>query len=128
MSMLRWWRELLLVGLSVVIFGGYKLWPSPQPSAPDTKTSTETKQTVKVVTTHPDGTIVDKTTTTEKNSKVLSTNTDKSKYGVGAYVNARDLKDYRADVSARLGNLPLHGVVGYEFKDKTVYVGVRAEF
>lgn len=131
MSMLRWWREYLIIGLLSIVAGGYWLWPErlpPVPASEKIKTETQTKQVIHVVTTEPNGTITEKTTTTEKDTKVSTTRTDKSKYGVGAYVNAQDLKDYRADVSARLGNLPLHGVVGYELKDKTVYIGIRAEF
>lgn len=131
MSMLRWWREYLIVGLLSIVAGGYWLWPERLPPAPATekvKTETVTKQVVHVITTEPDGTITEKTTTTEKDTQVSSVRTDKSKYGVGAYINTSDRNDYRLDASARLGALPLFGVVGYEFKDKTVYAGIRAEF
>lgn len=128
MSMLRWWRELLILALCGVIFAGYKLWPSPVAPTPAVKTNTEVHQVTKVVTTRPDGTIIEKTVSTEKNTKVSNSGTDKSRYGVGAYINTADRNDYRLDASARLGALPLFGVVGYEFKDKTVYAGIRAEF
>lgn len=128
MSMLSWWREWLILALCVVIFGGYKMWPKPVVAPPESKTLTEIKQVIKTVTTHPDGRIEDKTITTEKETKVLSKGPDKSKYGVGAYINTADRNDYRIDASARLGGLPLFGVVGYEFKDKTIYAGIRAEF
>lgn len=131
MSMLRWWREYLIVGLLAVIAVGYAVWPEQAPvqaGPSSTKTETQTKQVIHVVTTEPDGTIIEKTTTTEKDTKVSSKAADKSKYAVGAYMNTADRSDYRVDAAARLGNLPLHGVVGYEFKDKTIYAGVRLEF
>ena len=131
MSLLRWWREYLIVGLIAVIAVGYSVWPErlpPTPASSSTKTETETKQVVHVITTEPDGTITEKTTTTEKDTKVSSKATDKSRYGVGVYINTQRAQDYRVDVSARLGALPLFGVIGYEFKDKTIYAGIRAEF
>jgi len=136
MSMLRWWREYLIVGLIAVIAVGYAVWPErlpPTPASAVVKTDTQTKQIIHVVTTEPDGTITEKTTTTEKDTQVSSRTTDKSKYGVGVYIEPRTqgstgYRDLRVDASARLGALPLFGVVGYEFKDKTIYAGIRAEF
>lgn len=128
MSMLKYWRGVLILALSLVIFAGYKMWPKPTPASTSTQTEVATKQIVKTVTTQPNGTIVEKTITTEKDTKVIAKSSDKSKYGVGAYINTADRNDYRVDVSARLGNLPLHGVVGYEVRNGTIYVGIRAEF
>ena len=130
MSMfIRFWRELTILGLLGVLFIGYKTWPSPVAPAPDVKENVQVNQVVKVKTTRPDGTIEEKVTILKKDTKVTTSNADKkSNYSIGAYINAMDRSDYRVDVAARIGKLPAFGVVGYEFKDKTVFVGVRVEF
>lgn len=132
MSILKFYREIIIVALLAVIAGGYLLWPQPDTAAGKdikTKEEVDTKQTIITVVKRPDGTVEEKTVITEKETKVSTENSDKmSRYSVGAYANVRDVKDYRIDVAARLGNLPLHGVLGYEFKDKTIYAGIRAEF
>jgi hypothetical protein len=132
LSMLKWWREYTIAGLLAVVVGGYKLWPEAAPCDTQVqvvKEKEQLKQTVTTVTKKPDGTVEEKTVQTEKDTKVSSQTADKkSMYGVGVYVNTADRADYRIDASVRLGTLPVHAVAGYEFKDKTIYTGVRLEF
>jgi len=65
-----------------------------------------------------------------KSEASAETHNSLSRYAISAFHPADpfDVRNIRFDVGARLGNLPLWGVVGSDGKFSNVYFGVRYEF
>lgn len=118
--LLKFWREILIFLLSVVIAVGVALYPKPQ-------TVTVTKDRVVTVTkiVKPDGTVVETTTTAVTEKPVPAA---KKRYNVGVGVDPRNYRDPSVRVGARLGDLPLFLTVGGKPVSKEIDVGVLYEF
>lgn len=143
MQVIKYWRE---IGAALVVavlcltawhygakWSGGDVETSTPVSVPVLKEEEKKVKTVKE-TKHPNGTVITETseseTTSREKSKVAynRTSTPASKYSLGVYVNPLDYKHVQVDASARLGNLPLSAVVGYDVKHYEVKVGVRFDF
>lgn len=143
MQLIKFWREILILGS----WGAFGLFyatadsrcPDPTTMTPisvpvskeeEIKTKT-TKTTVK-----PGGETVTEVTESEKvskeKSKAVAATTGKQgpdyRYSLGVYVNPVDYKNVTIDAGARLGNLPLEAVGGYNFTHKEFHVGLRLNF
>lgn len=142
MQLLRFWREILIIG-SWVAFGIVYLTykpdcPQPSVSVPvsvPVLKEEEVKKKVTKVTKKPSGEVIEETVESESSSKekskvgiATSNPQTKSKYSIGIYLNHEDYKHVQVDVGARLGNLPVEAVAGYDFKHKEISVGIRYDF
>lgn len=142
MQLLRFWREILILGF-LVAFG--IMYATHEPDCPQTNTSTpisvpvlkeeEVKQKITKITKKPSGEVIEEISESESSSKekskvavATSTASSRSKYSIGVYVNPLEYRHVRVDAGARLGNLPLEAVGGYDFRHKEFSVGLRYDF
>lgn len=120
MSILTWWRELIIGILALIIVAGVIMWPKPQ--APVTTTKTQIVERV----ISPDGTITERVVTRDV---VAATPAALKKYHVSASVNPMNPKqDQRVGAAARLGNLPLFLEVGFRPVERAADIGISFEF
>lgn len=142
MQLLRFWREIIILAL-LIAFGVLYLTadsrcpstPSSTPVSVPVSKEEETRTKVTKVTTKPGGETVTETTESETKSKEKSKvatattgNPYKSKYAIGAYIDSLNYKHVKADAAARLGDLPVSAVLGYDFTHKDISVGIRFDF
>lgn len=142
MQLLRFWREILILG-SWAAFGFIYLTykpdcPQPTVSVPvsvPVLKEEESKKKITKVTKKPSGEVVEETIESESTSKekskvgiATSNPQPRFKYAVGLYLNPLDYKHIQVDVSARLGNLPLSAVGGYDIKHNEAHLGLRYDF
>lgn len=91
--------------------------------------SSSTSQTTTTTVEHkPDGTTIQTTTNSNTStSDVKPTVPDKSRYRVDVLVNPMQLRDIQVNVGARIGNLPLFGILGAS-SDRSIHAGISLEF
>lgn len=141
MQLLRFWREILILGLVAALGVVYIYRPDCEQSSTSTPVSVpvlkeeEVKNKVTRITKKPSGEVVEEVSESEVSLKekskvgVATSNTShKSKYSIGLHVNPLDYRHVKADASARLGDLPLHVVGGYDFKHTEASMGLRYDF
>lgn len=107
------------------------------------KTSMDTKsiqQKMVQIVKEPDGTQITTTTNTAENDHAqevdkveTKTETESNPYSPARYsfdltTRPLDYKDIKIGAGARLGNLPVFGVIEYETRDHTARIGLRGEF
>jgi hypothetical protein len=135
MILLKWWREILILLLSLVVTYYVKFRkPNEVVKVVDKVVTVEKIRTVtKVVEKRPDGTTIEtvvdrdenKTKEKEKTSDKVIVSQPREKYSVGVAARNFSYKDLLIDVGARLGDTPLEATLGYETKDRAVLMGVR---
>lgn len=148
-----YWRESLIAVLMGIVYWQYRQELPILP--PVTITETKTVYVDRVVTkevlidkhsittvTKPDGTKIVKDTTTATKSDTKSAEkieqetatvtavptADPYRYSATAVINPKVLSDFAVDIGARLGNLPIQGVIGYDHGTNSFHLGVRADF
>lgn len=142
MQLIRFWREaLILVLLAVVAL----LYNTATPDCPQVAVTApvsvpvlkeeEVKKKVTKITKKPNGAVIEEITETESVSKekskigtISTVPQTRHKYSVGVYLNPLDYTHIRADVGARLGDLPLEAVGGFDFKHYELSIGIRYNF
>lgn len=138
MFLLKFWRELALAILSGVIVLGYNLWPEPQAPKVEIveREKIVTKEIVKIktVTKKPDGTIIEETKESTKDTKTKTDKVDtvaggsSSRYSVVLLTPIRAPTKPEVVVGAQLGNLPVEAFTGYDFDTKSIKVGLGFRF
>lgn len=147
MQLLRFWREMVIVLSWVVIGVMYAVRPPECPPAPVVTTTTpvsvpvsreeEVKRKVTKITKKPSGAVIKEVTETETISKekskigtstTVSTPQARHKYSLGVYLNPLDYTRISADIGARLGDLPLEVVGGFNFYHNELTIGLRYNF
>lgn len=140
MFLLKFWRELALAILSGVIVLGYNLWPEPQAPKVEIveREKIVTKEIVKIktVTKKPDGTIIEETKESTKDTKTKTDKVDtvaggpSSRYSVVLLTPIRTSTKFLPEVlvGAQLGSLPVEAFTGYDFDTKSVKVGLGVRF
>ncbi len=135
---LRAWPYLVCLFLGAA--GAWYLAPGPQACPAIGKlaqSQTTSVQHVVTKTTKPDGTTVvrqeDKQVEQEHTQSSPTPSPSKSKYSLGLdYMPSFDtkpsLRDFRLEAAARLGDLNLWGVSGYDIKHNQVSLGLRYEW
>lgn len=138
MFLLKFWRETTILILSGILILGYNLWPEPQ--APKVeyvekeKIVVKEKIITKTVTKKPDGTIIEETKESTKDTKTKTDKVDtvaggpSSRYSVVLLTPIRAPTKPEVVVGAQLGNLPVEAFTGYDFDTKSVKAGLGIRF
>jgi len=134
LTLLKFWRELLIVALASSCFAIYKLYPriETRQLPPIVVERVTTKTVTKTVTTKPDGTVIAVEQEESKDAQIPKPvpiiKLNPYKYSIGVAMRNLDYKDLFFDVGARLGSTPIVAFVGYGYRGRSFLLGVRYEF
>lgn len=153
----NWWREGLIAALAIAVAALLNKTPPSAANVETTSERVVYKDRVvtvqKLVTvdrfktvtvTKPDGTKIVSESHSEIKTDTHSAESQKSsetehkintpivsepyRYSASVAVKPKDLKAVVVDVGARLGNLPLQGIIGYDIPNHDIRVGIRVDF
>lgn len=149
----KYWREALILVLIAACYFEYSL-PKPEPvtitkeqivykdrvvtvvkevEAHKSRTKTVTKPDgTKIVTESHEDRASDTKTADTTHEQQVNTTTESANtqydYSIQITIKPQDPRAVKLDIGARIGRLPVSGVVGYDFEHKEAQVGLRYEF